>query len=167
MTNKNEVATQQNENTLVELVEETKDFNVYKNAEGKFIRKAKFEDYSSVQPKTREEKIWLMNLIENEDEAGFGMKESVGQEIEVQDIIFRKYDKVDEDTGELVYGVLTYLITPERKAFVTSSKSVYFTVKNIMKMFGRPDDEEWVNIKVKIGKEKMTNGDGIKIKMIG
>jgi len=167
MTNKNEVATQQNENTLVELVEETKDFNVYKNAEGKFVRKAKFEDYSSVQPKTREEKIWLMNLIENEDEAGFGMKESVGQEIEVQDIIFRKYDKVDEDTGELIYGVLTYLITPERHAYVTSSKSVYFTVKNIMKMFGRPDDEEWVNIKVKIGKEKMTNGDGIKIKMIG
>ena len=167
MTNKNEVATQQNENTLVELVEETKDFNVYKNAEGKFVRKAKFEDYSSVQPKTREEKIWLMNLIENEDEAGFGMKESVGQEIEVQDIIFRKYDKVDEDTGELVYGVLTYLITPERHAYVTSSKSVYFTVQNIMKMFGRPDEPEWENIKIKIGKEKATNGDMIKVKMIG
>lgn len=167
MTNKNEVATQQNENTLVELVEETKDFNVYKNAEGKFVRKAKFEDYSSVQPKTRDEKIWLMNLIENEDEAGFGMKESVGQEIEVQNIILRKYDKVHEDTGELIYGVLTYLITPDRHAYVTSSKSVYFTVQNIMKMFGRPDEPEWENIRVKIGKEKSTNGDMIKIKMIG
>ena len=167
MTNKNEVMTQEDNKTLVELVEETKDFNVYKNTEGKFVRKAKYEDYSSVQPKTREEKIWLMNLIENEDEAGFGMKESVGQEIEVKDIILRKYDKIDEDTGELVYGVLTYLITPEKNAYVTSSKSVYFTVQNIMKMFGRPDSPEWVNVKVKIGKEKMTNGDGIKIKMIG
>lgn len=167
MTEQNNELAKVEESVLMEVVEENDNFTVFKNSDGKFVRKAKFMDYSSFKPESREDKIWLMNLIENEDENGQGMKESVGQEIEVQNIILRKYDKIDEDTGEKIYGVLTYLITPERKAFVTSSKSVYFTITNIMKMFGKPHEDEWENIKVKVGKEKGANGDMIKIKLVG
>lgn len=134
---------------------------------GKHKRKAKYQDYNSIVPKNREEKVWLANLIDNDEDTGNGLKDNVKKEIVVADIITRKYDKVDEDTGELVYGVLTYLITPEREAFVTSSKSVYFSIHQYMKMLGYPHEEGYENIIVKVGKKKMQNGDSITIKLIG
>lgn len=134
---------------------------------GKHKRKAKYQDYNSITPKDRAEKVWLANLIDNDEDTGNGLKDNVGKEIEIANIITRKYDKVDEDTGELVYGVLTYLITPEREAFVTSSKSVYFSIHQYMKMLGYPHEEGYENIIVKVGKKKMQNGDSITIKLIG
>jgi hypothetical protein len=133
----------------------------------KYSRKAKYNDYSSIKAETREEKIWLMNLLDGDEETGNGLKEQVGKQIIVADVITRKYDKVNEDTGEMEYGVLTYLITPDKQVFVTSSKSVYFSINKIMDVFGKPTDEIWENITVKVIKEKGTNGDMIKIKLVG
>lgn len=146
---------------------ETDSYVVYKDENGKFVRKAKFTDFSSIVAETREEKIWLLNLLEGAEDSGHGMKDNFGKEIEVQDVILRKYDKINEDTGELEYGVLTYLLTPEKEAYVTSSKNVYFSIIRIMELFGKPGTPEWVNIKVKILKEKMEKGDSVKIKMVG
>lgn len=163
-TNENEVAVAENH----EIVTVREDNNyVVKKEDGKYIRKAKFKEFSSISAETRDEKIWLLNLIENDDETGNGLKDHVGKQIEVADIITRRYDKINEENGELEYGVLTYLITPDKVAYVTSSKTVYFSIMRIMELFGTPKDPEWVNIKVKVGKEKSTNGDIIKIKMVG
>jgi hypothetical protein len=138
-----------------------------KDENGKFSRKAKFHDYSSVVAKSREDNIWLLGLYEGDEETGNGLKDHVGKQIVVENIITRKYDRINEGTGQTEYGVLTYLITPERQAFVTSSKSVYFSIIRIMELFGKPTDPEWQNITIKVLKEKATNGDMIKIKMIG
>jgi RNase P/RNase MRP subunit p29 len=150
-----------------EVVREEKNYVVIKNEDGKFVRKAKYNAYSSVKAETREEKIWLMNLMEGNEDTGNGLKDHVGKIIEVANIITRPYDKINEDTGVTEYGVLTYLFTPDKIAYVTSSKNVYFSVNNILDLFGRPDESGWENIKIKVGKEKGLNGDMIKIKMVG
>jgi hypothetical protein len=169
MTNQNENQTNANEteNQLMTIQRETEDYVILKNEEGKFIRKAKFHEYSSIKPETREEKIWYFGLMQGDEETGNGLKEHVGKVIEVANIITRKYDKINEETGQTEYGVLTYLLTPDRIAYVTSSKNVYFSIIQIMDLFGKPTDELWENIKVKVMKEKATNGDMIKIKMVG
>jgi hypothetical protein len=149
------------------VVRETENYVILQGEDGKFSRKAKFNDFSSIDVETREDKIWLMNLLEGNEETGNGLKDHVGKVIEVANIITRRYDKVNEETGQIEFGVLTYLLTPDRIAYVTSSKNVYFSVIRIMELFGKPNEEGWVNIQVKVLKEKGTNGDMIKIKMVG
>ncbi|HXS61146.1 MAG TPA: hypothetical protein VN703_10095 [Candidatus Sulfopaludibacter sp.] len=149
------------------MVSETDKYTIHKDVDGKYSRRAKYIEFSSITASSREEKIWLLNLLEGAEDSGYGMKEHVGETIEVQDIVIRPYDSIDEFTGELEYGVLTYLITPDRKAYVTSAKSVYFSINRIMEVFGKPNTEEWENVKVLIGKTKMENGDAINIKMVG
>lgn len=172
MTNENKNVETQNEVAKVEnnvqvIQRETEDYVVYKDEKGKFVRKAKFNDYSSIEPKTREEKMWLLNLLEGDEESGNGLKSHVGKVIEVENVITRTYDRINENTGQQEYGVLTYLITPDKIAYVTSSKTVYFTITRIMDLFGKPNTPEWENIKIQVGKEKAQNGDLIKIKMVG
>lgn len=164
----------ENKNEIVEvqpltavLISETADYVIKQDSEGKFVRKAKFHEYNSVKVETKEDKIWLLNLLEGDEESGNGLKDHVGKHIEVQDVILRTYDRINEDTGELENGVLTYLITPDRIAYVTSSKTVYFSITRIMDLFGKPDSETWENITVKVGKKKGQNGDMVTIKMIG
>jgi hypothetical protein len=135
--------------------------------DGKHVRKAKFKDYSSIVAESRADKMWLMNLLEGDEETGNGLKDHVGAEIEIANVIFRKYDRINEVTGATEFGVLTYLITPNKDVFVTSSKTVYFSVNRMLELFGLPTDEKWENIKVKVGKKKGTNGDIVTVKMIG
>jgi hypothetical protein len=148
-------------------VRETENYVILKDENGKFSRKAKFNDYSSIVVENRADKMWLLNLLEGAEDSGNGLKEHVGKHIEVANVITRKYDKINEETGQTEYGVLTYLLTPEKVAYVTSSKSVYFSITRIMELFGKPTDPDWENITVLVGKEKGLNGDMIKIKMIG
>jgi RNase P/RNase MRP subunit p29 len=163
----NEIANVNHEVLAGQVVREEKNYVVIKNEEGKFVRKAKYLEYSSIVAETREDKIWLLNLMEGNEDTGNGLKDHVGKIIEVANIITRPYDKINEETGATEYGVLTYLFTPDKIAYVTSSKNVYFSITNIMDLFGAPDQPEWENIKIKVGKEKGTNGDMIKIKMVG
>lgn len=170
MSNKKEVQaidTKTGEVVAQGVIRETENYVVSINEEGKFVRKAKYKDFSSFVAESREDKIWLLNLLENAEDSGFGMKDHVGATIEVQHIITRPYDRLNEDTGEEEYGVLTYLITPDKQVFVTSAKAVYFSITRIMELFGKPTDKDWVNIKVQVLKEKGQNGDMIKIKMVG
>ena len=167
MTNTNEIANVQAELHEVEVVRENDQYQVIKNAEGKFERKAKYNFYSSIKPESRQDKIWLSNLLEGAEETGEGLKNHVGKVIEVADIITRPYDKINEDTGATEFGVLTYLITPDRVAYVTSSKSVYFAITRNMELLGKPDDEDYENLMVKVIGEKGANGQIIKIKVVG
>jgi hypothetical protein len=164
MTNQNEIANVEVQAELV--VRENDRYSVIQDAEGKFKRKAKYNHFSSVKAETRQEKIWMMNLLEGSEESGQGLKDHVGKHIEVADIITRPYDRINEDTGVEEYGVLTYLITPDKTAYVTSSKSVYFTIIHIMELFGQPGTDEWENITIKVLTEKGTNGNIIKIKLV-
>lgn len=176
MTNENKDLQVQEDNEVTvignNIVEENDKYVVKKVAdpktgEIKFVRQAKYTEYSSIKTETREDKLWLFQVYEGDEDSGYGLKNNIGKEIEVQDIILRPYDRIDEDTGEKEFGVLTYLITPKKEVYVTSSKTVYFTITRLMELFGTPDSDEWENIKVKVDSEKGQHGDIIKIKMIG
>lgn len=144
---------------------ENENYVIIKDENGKFSRKAKFQSTSTIVAETRQDKIWLMNLLEGAEGTGNGLKDHVGKQIQVADIITRPYDKVNEETGEMEYGVLTYLLTSDRIAYVTSSKTVYFSITRMVELFGKPSAEE--PFIVQVGKEKGLNGDLIKIKMVG
>jgi putative protein kinase ArgK-like GTPase of G3E family len=160
-TENNEIVVAQNQ---VELVKsENADYVVIQGADGKFSRKAKFNEFNSLKLETRAEKMWYLNLLEGNEENGNGLKEHVGQIIEVQDVITRRYDKINEDTGATEYSVLTYLVAPDKQVFVTSSKTVYFTIMRTFEAFGFPGTPEWENLKLKVAKQKGQNGDIIKV----
>jgi hypothetical protein len=155
------------ENKAVVKVAQSNDrYDVIVNKEGKYVRKAKYEDFCSIVPETEEQQIKLFNLLEGSDEDTNGMKEHVGQVITVDHVIFRSYDKVNENTGALEYGVLTYLIDTDGLPFVTSSKSVYFSMKNIFKVFGSPADEKWKPRKLQIVRKKGLQHDYIDVKPV-
>lgn len=149
------------------VISETAEYVIMKDEKGDFVRKAKFADYSSVVAETRADKIWLMNVLDGDEESGNGLSKHVGKRIEIANVITRKYDKINPKTGVTEYGVLTYLITPDRVAYATSSKTVYFSITRLMKTFGTPDSPEWENIIVQVTSKKSTNGDAINIKMVG
>lgn len=113
-------------------------YEITQNAEGKFQRKAVYQTFSSVTPETKEQKIAMMNLLSGDDANTQPLGENIGKEFEIADVIINPYDKVNEDTGEMEFGVLSYLITPEGVVYVTSSKSVYFSLKRIFQVFGEP-----------------------------
>lgn len=120
------------------IVEERDGMVIVQNKKtGKFARRAIYKPFTSVVAETRAEKVEMLKLL-NSDEIAQPLKEHIGAHIPVQDVIFQPYDKVNEDTGALEFGVLTYLLTPEKVAYVTSSKSVYHSMKSIMDVFGEP-----------------------------
>lgn len=166
-TTQNEIVTSENQNQVAVVQSENDKYVVVKEADGTFKRKAKFEEMSSVVAESRADKIWLLNLLEGDEESGNGLKSHVGKQIEIANVITRKYDRIVPETGELEYGVLTYLITPDKVAYATSSKSVYFSIMRMMDLFGRPNTPEWENITVKVSSTKGQNGDIINIKMVG
>ena len=144
-TTENAIAENNQTNEVSEIVESrvTANYEISKNADGKFTRKAIYKPFSSVVATTKEEKIALMNLL-NSDDVAQPLGDHIGKQISISDVIFQPYDAVDENTGEMEYGVLSYLITPEGVAYVTSSKSVYHTLKKIFMVFGEAhyiDDE--------------------------
>lgn len=149
-----------------EIIEETDEY-VVRKIDGKYKRFAKYNEYSSIVAETKAQKIWLMNLMDGDEETGNGLKSFVGKEIEVANIITRPYDKINEETGVKEFGVLTYLIDPSDVPYVTSSKTVYFSINRLMKLIGKPTDSDWENIKIKVGSRKGQNGDMITIKMVG
>jgi hypothetical protein len=162
----NEIQVNENQSTEIAetVVRENDQFAVVK-VDGKFKRKAKYSETTTIVAETRADKVWLLNLFEGTDEKSNGLKEHVGKQISVADVITRPYDKINEETGDMEYGVLTYLITADKNAYVTSSKNVYFTITNSIKYFGNPTKEEPFVIQVL--KEKGQNGDMIKIKLVG
>lgn len=164
--NQNLSAMDGNENMKPDAVQTTPQYEVYQDAQGQYQRRANYEDFSSIIANSKDEKIWLFNLLEGNLDEIYGMKDNVGKTIEVANIITKTYDSINEETGEIQNGVLTYLIDPDFDAYVTSSKTVYFTVNRIMRIFGQPNNENWENVKVKIESERGQNGNIIKIKMV-
>jgi hypothetical protein len=142
-------------------------YEVQKDESGKFKRKAVYTAFSSIVPETKEQKIAMMNLLSGDGDTTSPLGEHIGQQIQIADVIFNPYDKVNEDTGEMEYGVLSYLITPENQVFVTSSKSVYFSLKRIFQVFGEPHYSEDEVLTIKVIKKQGQNFKYTDIQIVG
>ena len=153
-------------NEMTIQAEEVKGYEIKQNAEGKFERKAIYQPFMSVTPETRAQKIALLQLLES-DTVAKPLNDCVGSKITIADVIINPYDKVNEDTGEMEYGVLTYMIDTNGEAYVTSSKSVYYTLQNIFKVFGLPHWEEDEAVTVLVVKKKGLQFNYTDINVIG
>ena len=153
-------------NEMTIQAEEVKGYEIKQNAEGKFERKAIYQPFMSVTPETRAQKIALLQLLES-DTVAKPLNDCVGSKITIADVIINPYDKVNEDTGEMEYGVLTYMIDTNGEAYVTSSKSVYYTLQNIFKVFGLPHWEGQDAVAVQVVKKKGLQFNYTDINVIG
>ena len=156
----------ENTNEIQVQAEAANNYEIKQNAEGKFERKAIYTPFSSVRPETRAQKIALLQLLESDDVA-IPLNEAVGKKITIADVIIRPYDKVNEDSGEMEYGVLTYMISTDGEAFVTSSKSVYYTLQNVFSVFGAPHWEGEEAVTVQVVKKKGLQFNYTDINVIG
>ena len=95
------------------------------------------------------------------------LNDCIGNKITIADVIINPYDSVNEDTGEMQYGVLTYMIDTNGEAYVTSSKSVYYTLQNVFKVFGTPHWEEEEAVTVQVVKKKGLQFNYTDINVIG
>lgn len=153
----------ENKNGLQEI--QHQGYQVVQTPDGKFKRTAVYNQFSSVIPETREQKINMMNLLDGD--GALAMNDHIGAKIEIADVILNPYDSVDEETGEVTYGVLSYLIDTDGNAFVTSSKSVYFTLRKIFTVFGEPHYGEGETITVEIVKKQGQSFKYTDIKVVG
>lgn len=131
---KNEVVVSETGFSNLVVVSEDKDFIVYQKPDGTFERKMKYHEFSSIVTETRSEKIALLQLRDKAEE----MKGFIGKEILLEGVIITPYTSLDEETGEISHGATTTIITDNfTKAVVTSSKTVYFKIKELIDLFGQ------------------------------
>jgi len=156
----------ENTNEIQVQAEAANNYEIKKNSEGKFERKAIYQAFMSVRAETRAQKIALLQLLES-DTVAKPLNDCVGNKITIADVIISPYDKVNEDTGEMEYGALTYMIDTNGEAYVTSSKSVYYTMLNIFKVFGVPHWEEDEAVTVQVVKKKGLQFNYTDINVIG
>ena len=131
---KNEVVVSETGFSNLVVVSEDKDFIVYQKPDGTFERKMKYHEFSSIVTETRSEKIALLQLRDKAEE----MKGYIGKELVLEGVIITPYTSLDEETGEISHGTTTTIITDNfTKAIVTSSKTVYFKIKELLDLFGQ------------------------------
>lgn len=118
--------------------------------------------YSSVTPKTEDEKKKLFNALENCDVL---LNDCVGQEITMKDIYCEKRDTVDETTGEIKPKYRCIIFDENGKSYATGSYGVYNVLIRLCQVFGEPT---WENgLKVQVYKRPIGNGkQSLSLKLI-
>jgi len=147
------------------IVSDTAEYTIVQTEDGKFKKNMKYEAFSSRQPKTNEEKIELYKVLnEDDNENVIEMKTMIDKPITIEHVFINPYTSFDEDTGKNTHGVTT-TIQSEGKYYVTSSKSVYYTIRNLFSTFGNPLSEDYQPIKVIVTGTKQKNGVQINLKL--
>lgn len=150
------------------VVRETNDYKIVQLPDGTFKKNMKYHSYFSRQAETEEEQIELYNVFNGSDnELVTPLKNMANKEITIKHVFIQPYESFDETTGNTSNGVTTTIEDTEGHYYATSSKSVYYTIFNIMKTFGYPTDEDYKPVKVKVTGTKRQNGIQIDLELIG
>lgn len=109
--------------------------------------------YSSIKADTQEEKIKLLNALDNCD---FLLNDVAPVEFELKDVYINTYEK--EIDGELKKKYRTILFDKDGKSYVTTSSYFYYSLAKMLAVLGTPD--KWENpIKIEIFKKQVKNGN--------
>lgn len=147
------------------IVSDTPEYTIVQTEDGKFKKNMKYEAFASRHPETQSEKIELYKVLnEDDNENVIEMKNMINKEITIEHVFINPYTSFDEDTGKNTHGVTT-TIQSEGNYYVTSSKSVYYTLRNLFSTFGYPTDENYEPIKVIVTGTKQKNGVQINLKL--
>lgn len=150
------------------VVKETPDFKIVKLPDGTFKKNMKYKQYFSRVAETEDERVELFKVF-NDSDSGLvtQLKNMIDKEITVKHVYTIPYESFDEKTGNITDGVTTTIEDLDGNYYATSSKSVYYTIFNIMKTFGFPNDENYKPVKVKVLGKRRQNGVQIDLELIG
>ena len=91
--------------------------------------------YTSIKADSEEDKIKLLNALENCD---FLLNDVAPTELAVKDVFIQPYEKEAED-GETKQKYRTILFDTEGKSYVTTSTYFFFALSKIFNVLGTPD----------------------------
>lgn len=164
MTNETNLTTLNGETTI----KQTSDYELVQLADGTFKKKMKYHPYHSRTAITDEEKIELYNVFNDDtNELVVPLKNMVKKKIKIAHVFTQPYESLDEQTGEITYGVTTTFQDVDNNYYATSSKTVYYAIMGIMQTFGKPSDPTYKPIEVEVTGTKQQRGVQIGIKLVG
>lgn len=150
------------------VVQETEEYKIVKLQDGTFKKNMKYKQYFSRIAETEEEQIELYKVFNDSDsDLVTPLGRMVDKEITIKHVFIQPYESFDEKTGNLTDGVTTTIEDVDGSYYATSSKSVYYTIYNIMNTFGYPNNENYQPVKVKVTGTKRQNGIQIDLELIG
>lgn len=106
------------------------------NNEIQLFNKAQSPSYSSIKATTDEDKIKLLNALENCD---FLLNDIAPKDIVVKDVYIQQYEKTLDD-GEKKVKYRTILFDTEGKTYVTTSNFFFYAISKIFSVLGTPDN---------------------------
>ena len=126
--------------------------NAIVKSEENLLSERKRNAFCSKVTASIEEKKELFNALEKCD---LLLKDVVGQEINVKDVYIEKYDKVDEETGEVRTKFRTILFDVNGTSYATGSYGIANVIEKMIMVFGKPT---WENgIPVRVEQKKIDN----------
>ena len=102
--------------------------------------------YCSIVCKNSEEKKKLFNALEKADVL---LNDVVGTEFELANVYIHKYDKINEETGEVEQKVRIILFDSEGKSYACGSFGIFNILGRMFEVFGTPNTwEEPLKVRV-------------------
>lgn len=92
--------------------------------------------FSSLVPKTQEEKVDFFNAINNPQKK---LKSCINMTIALKDIYAEECEFVNAETGEVSKGVRMVLIDAEGVTYQASSKGVFTSMSKLLSIMGHPN----------------------------
>lgn len=109
--------------------------------------------YCSIVCKTNEEKKNLFNALEQADAL---LNDVVGTEINLTNVYIHRYEKLNEETGEVDPKVRIILFDENGTSYATGSFGIFNIIGRILEVFGTPDT--WSEpLKVRVVKKDIQN----------
>lgn len=91
--------------------------------------------YSSLVPKTQEEKVAFFNAVNAPTDR---LKSAVNMTLEVKDIYAEQCQFVNKETGEVTNGIRIVFITADGKSYQSASQGVFTSTQKLLSIMGEP-----------------------------
>ena len=92
--------------------------------------------YCSIVCKTNEERKNLFNALEQADVL---LNDVVGTEFELNNVYIHRYERINEETGEVEPKVRIILFDSEGKSYACGSFRIFNILRRMIEVFGTPD----------------------------
>lgn len=97
------------------------------------------ELYCSMKMETTEDKKAIFNAMGKCD---FRLSDCLNTTIMLKDVIAQKYNKVDDETGEVSEKIRTIFIDENGKTYASASNGLFSSTKKLFALMGTPDTWE-------------------------
>lgn len=104
------------------------------------IQQSEKQTYCSIPLDTVENKKKVFKISEKADGI---VKDILDKPIKLKDLFIQKFDKVNDETGEIEEKVRLILIDSEGKSYASASKGLYRSILKLCALIGLP--ETWEN----------------------